>query len=223
MLETSSLTPFASFFAGILSVLSPCILPLLPIILAYSTGDSKIRPLAIVVGLSISFTLMGVAASAFGAFFIPHINNLMIIAEITIVLIGISMLLEKDIFFIFTHYTGKLQGQGRAYTENRGLIGGLVIGSSLGIVWIPCVGPILASILTIVALQGNVVYGGGLLFIYSVGFAIPMLLIAYSANISGDRLRRVAGIDIKLKKAAGAILVITGLWMIYSSHLVVYL
>jgi cytochrome c biogenesis protein CcdA len=91
---------------------------------------------------------------------------------------------------------------------------------ALGIVWIPCVGPILASILTIVALKSDIYYGSGLLFIYSIGFAIPMLIIAYSAKISGDRLSRLSGFDVKLKKVAGAILVIAGLWMIYSSHLV---
>jgi cytochrome c-type biogenesis protein len=220
MLETSTVTPLASFFAGVLSVLSPCVLPLLPIVLAYSTGQSKLRPLAIITGLTISFTTMGIVASAFGAVFLPYIDKLRIIAEITIILIGLGMLMEKDMFGFLSQYTGKIRTSGMLPDGEKGLFGGLAVGMALGIVWIPCVGPILASILTIVALKSDIYYGSGLLFIYSIGFAIPMLIIAYSAKISGDRLSRLSGFDVKLKKVAGAILVIAGLWMIYSSHLV---
>ena len=217
MLETTSLTPIAAFFAGIVSVLSPCVLPLLPIVLAYSTGNSKFRPLAIIIGLAISFTIMGVAASAFGTLFLPYIGKLRIIAEIMIILIGLSMLMEKEIFGFFLQYTGKI------HSEGKGLLGGLVVGASLGIVWIPCVGPILASILTLVALESNIIYGAELLLIYSLGFAIPMVLIAYSAKLSGDRLSSLSKFDIELKKAAGTILVVVGLWMVYTNHIVAHI
>jgi cytochrome c biogenesis protein CcdA len=126
---------------------------------------------------------------------------------------GISMLMQKDVFSFLSQYTGKV------HAEGKGLIGGLIIGASLGIVWIPCVGPILASILTLVALEGNVLYGAGLLLIYSMGFAIPMLIIAYSAKLSGDRLSKISEYDIELKKGAGVVLIIVGLWMVYSNHL----
>ncbi|WMW24080.1 cytochrome c biogenesis CcdA family protein [Methanolobus sediminis] len=213
MVDASTLTPLASFFAGIVSVLSPCVLPLLPIVLAYSTGNSKLRPLAIIAGLTLSFTIMGVAASAFGEYFLPYLGELRIIAELIIIFMGISMLMQKDVFASLSQYTGKI------HAEGKGLIGGLVIGVSLGIVWIPCVGPILASILTLVALEGDVFYGAGLLFIYAMGFAIPMLIIAYSAKLSGDRLSKISEYDIELKKGAGIVLIIVGLWMVYTNHL----
>ncbi len=217
MLDTASVTPLASFLAGIVSVLSPCVLPLLPIVLAYSTGESRLRPISIIFGLIVSFTVMGVVASAFGALFIPHINKLRILAEVVIILMGLSMLMEKDLMGFLSKYTGRL------HIEGKGLLGGFIIGISLGIVWIPCVGPILASILTLVALESDIYYGSTLLFIYSMGFAIPMGLIAYSAKLSGDRLSELSGFDIKLKKVAGVILIITGLWMIYTNHIVAYL
>ncbi|SFM45044.1 cytochrome c biogenesis CcdA family protein [Methanolobus profundi] len=216
MLETTSLTPIAAFFAGIVSVMSPCVLPLLPIVLAYSTGNSKLRPLAIILGLTISFTAMGIAASAFGEYFLPHLGELRIIAELMIILMGISMLMDKELFAFLLHYTGKI------HAEGKGLFGGLVIGASLGIVWIPCVGPILASILTLVALESNITYGATLLIIYSIGFAIPMIMIAYSAKLSGDKLHRLSEIDMELKKIAGLILVAVGLWMVYTNHLAGY-
>ena len=213
MVDAGTLTPLASFFAGIVSVLSPCVLPLLPIVLAYSTGNSKLRPLAIIAGLTFSFTIMGIAASAFGEYILPYLGEIKIIAELIIILMGISMLMQKDVFSFLSQYTGKI------HAEGKGLTGGLVIGASLGIVWIPCVGPILASILTLVALEGNVLYGAGLLIIYSMGFAIPMLLIAYSAKLSGDKLSKISEYDIELKKGAGFVLIIVGLWMVYTNHL----
>ncbi|MBP1907967.1 cytochrome c biogenesis CcdA family protein [Methanolobus bombayensis] len=216
MVDAGTLTPLASFFAGIVSVLSPCVLPLLPIVLAYSTGNSRLRPLAIIAGLTFSFTIMGIAASAFGEYFLPHLDGLRIVAELIIIFMGTSMLMEKDIFASLSQYTGKV------HAEGNGLIGGIVIGVSLGIVWIPCVGPILASILTLVALEGNVFYGAGLLIIYSMGFAIPMLIIAYSAKISGDRLSKISEYDIELKKGAGVVLIIVGLWMVYTNHIAAY-
>lgn len=217
MLEASSLTPITAFFAGIVSVLSPCVLPLLPIILAYSTGNSKLRPLAIISGLTISFTAMGITASAFGEYILPYLSELRILAEIIIIAMGISMLMDKDIFAFISQYTGKI------HAEGKGLFGGLIIGVSLGIVWIPCVGPILASILTLVALESNITYGAILLIIYSMGFAIPMLLIAYSAKLSGDRLSKLSEYDIELKKIAGAILVFVGTWMVYTNHIAGYI
>jgi len=217
MVDAGTLTPLASFLAGIVSVLSPCVLPLLPIVLAYSTGKSKLRPLAIIAGLAVSFTVMGIAASAFGEYILPYLGELRIIAELIIIFMGISMLMQKDVFLFLSQYTGKV------HSEGKGLAGGLIIGISLGIVWIPCVGPILASILTLVALEGNVFYGAGLLFIYSMGFAIPMLLIAYSAKISGDRLSKISEYDIELKKIAGIVLIVVGLWMIYTNHIAAYL
>lgn len=223
MPEVISITPVASFFAGILSVLSPCVLPLLPIVLAYSTDESKLRPLAIIAGLTISFTMMGIAASAFGALFLPHVNKLRIIAELMIILIGLTMLMEKDIFAFLAQYTGKAHLAGKLCTEEKGLLGGVIIGASLGIVWLPCVGPILASILTIVALESDILYGAALLFIYSMGLGIPMILIAYSAKLSGDKLRRLAGADVQLKKVAGMIMILAGSWMAYTNHFVAYI
>ncbi|WP_292463082.1 cytochrome c biogenesis CcdA family protein [Methanolobus sp.] len=215
--DTFSLGPIASFFAGIVSVLSPCVLPLLPVILAYSAGKGKFRPFAIVLGLSISFTLMGIIASAFGAVLYPHIENLRILAGLLIVIFGISMLFGADIFGIVANYTGKI------HVQKNSPFGGLLLGASLGVIWIPCVGPILGAILAAVALEGNMTYGASMLFIYSIGFAVPMLIIAYSANISSARLSKIARYDAGIKKVAGALLIIAGSWIVYTNAIAAYI
>ncbi|MDP2217524.1 MAG: cytochrome c biogenesis CcdA family protein [Methanolobus sp.] len=209
--DTFTLGPVASFLAGIVSVLSPCVLPLLPVILAYSAGKGKFRPFAIVFGLSLSFTLMGIIASAFGAVLYPHIENLRILAGLLIAIFGISMLFGADIFGIVANYTGKI------HVQNNSAFGGLLLGVSLGVIWIPCVGPILGAILAAVALEGNMTYGASMLFIYSIGFAVPMLIIAYSANISSARLSRIARYDAIIKKVAGVLLILAGSWMVYTN------
>ena len=94
-----------------------------------------------------------------------------------------------------------------------------MLGFSLGVLWIPCVGPFLASILTMVALEGNLANGAFTLSIYSLGFAMPMLLLAYSAHFSSSRIRLISRWDAILKKGAGIVLILVGLWMIRQNHI----
>lgn len=207
-----AISPLAAFGAGILSVLSPCILPLLPAVLASSTGKGKLRPLAIVLGVSISFTLMGVVTSTFGAAFQAYLGQLEILAELLIITMGLSMLFEISLFNSFSRFP-LLAGM-----KDEGPISGLLLGLSLGVLWIPCVGPILASILTMVALEGNAVTGAITLSIYSAGFAVPMLLLAYSAHISTSKIKLISKYDVAFKKGAGIVLLLVGLWMVYQNH-----
>jgi cytochrome c biogenesis protein CcdA len=208
-----AISPVAAFGAGIVSVLSPCILPLLPAVLATSAGKSKLRPLAIVLGVSISFTIMGVVTSAFGAVFQSYIGQLKVVAEILILIMGLALLMEISLFNSFSKFPllGEMNGEGA--------VSGFLLGLSLGVLWIPCVGPILGSILTMVAVKGNAATGALTLSIYSLGFAIPMLVLAYSAHFSSSKIRTIAKYDSILKKVIGIILVSVGLWMVYQNHL----
>ncbi len=210
---TTDIDPLAVLLAGMLSVLSPCTLPLLPAILAFSTKDGKYRPVAVIIGLILSFTTMGIVTSAFGALLIRYIPYLHLVASITIVLFGTVMLFDLQVINRLSSLTGKI------HTEKQGLLGGVLLGLSLGIIWIPCVGPLLGSVLVLVAVQGNLAYGASLLIIYSIGFAVPMLIIAYSANVSSAKLRSIARYDFIVKKIAGVILIVVGMWMAYTSQL----
>ncbi|WP_321420287.1 cytochrome c biogenesis CcdA family protein [uncultured Methanomethylovorans sp.] len=212
---TTDISPLAILLAGIISVLSPCTLPLLPAILAFSTKEGKYGPLAVIAGLVIAFTSMGVVTSAFGALLISYIPYLHLIASITIVLFGIVMLFDLQVFNWLFIFTSKVHN-----SKKQGILGGVLLGLSLGIVWIPCVGPLLGSVLVLVAVHGNLAYGASLLFIYSIGFALPMLIIAYSANVSAMRLRNIARYDFFVKKIAGILLVVAGLWMAYTSQMI---
>jgi cytochrome c biogenesis protein CcdA len=208
----SDFLPVAAFFAGVVSVLSPCILPVIPAVFAYSTEKGKFRPLAIVLGLSLSFTSMGIITSLFGATLTSYLDLLYIFAEVLLITMGISLLFDLNIFNVFGNFSSL------ANSKKEGLFGGLLLGLSLGIVWLPCVGSVLGSILTMVAVSGKVVYGALMLFIYSVGFSIPMLLVAYSASFSSKRLQKVSKYGFPLKKAAGLIVLGVGFYMVYQNH-----
>ncbi len=205
--------PAAAFGAGIVSILSPCVLPLLPVVFAYSTEKGRMRPLAIILGLSLSFTFMGIITSAFGATFRSYEYLLRVIAEVLILTMGSAMLFDLNLFNFFGNFSSLAQNR-----EKSGVFGGFLLGMSLGVVWIPCVGPFLGSILTMVAVEGDIAYGGLMLFIYSMGFALPMLLLAYSANVSSARLRDVSQYGKVLKKIASFVIIGVGLWMVYSNH-----
>lgn len=211
---TTDISPLAVLLAGIVSVLSPCTLPLLPAILAFSTKEGKQSPLAVIAGLVISFTAMGVITSAFGALLIRYVPYLHLIASVTIVVFGIVMLFDLQVFNRLSTVTSKVHN-----SKKHGLMGGILLGLSLGIIWIPCVGPLLGTVLVLVAMQGSLAYGATLLFIYSIGFAVPMLIIAYSANVSSMRLRTIARYDFIVKKIAGILLILTGLWMANTSQI----
>lgn len=208
----SDFLPVAAFFAGLVSVLSPCILPVIPAVFAYSTEEGKFRPLAIVLGLSVSFTSMGIVTSLFGATLTAYLDLLYIFAEALLITMGISLLFDLNIFNVFGNFSSL------ANSRKEGLFGGLLLGLSLGVVWLPCVGSVLGSILTMVAVSGKVAYGALMLFIYSIGFSIPMLLVAYSASFSSTRLQKVSKYGFPLKKAAGIIILGVGFYMVYQNH-----
>lgn len=215
-MDLTGVTPIATFVAGIISVFSPCVLPLLPAILAYSTEKGSLRPMAIVVGLSLSFITMGIVTSMVGAVFRQYLAYLSIVAAGVIIVLGISLVFELGM-------PRFLSSLSNLHMEGKGLLGGLLLGLSLGIIWMPCVGPILGAILTLVAVEGDIIYGALMLFIYSLGFAIPMLLVAYSASFSSARLGAVSRYDIAIKKIAGVALIAVGVWMVYTSPLVAML
>ena len=206
--------PLIAFAAGIVSILSPCVLLVLPAIMASSTERGKYRPLAIVLGLSISFTTMGLLASAFGSVFQSFKDYLDATAIIVILTIGTWML-----FDLHLPYTAPRLGIIRAVSDKsyrlptEGVVSGLFLGLSLGIVWLPCTGAVLGTILTWVAAKGDVLIGGLLLLSYSLGFAVPMLGIAYSTKLS-SAVVGAAGKTVWVKRVAGLVLIVVGVYLI---------
>ena len=146
---------------------------------------------------------MGVVTSAFGAAFQTYIGQLKILAEIMILLMGFALLFEISLFNSFSKFP-LLAGM-----NEEGPVSGFLLGLSLGVLWIPCIGPILGSILTMVALEGSAISSGALtLSFYSLGFALPMLVLRIlSPLFILKNPRLISKYDAVFKKGAGIILV----------------
>src|SRR5437868_3042802 len=137
-----------AFLAGIVTILSPCILPILPIVLSGSVGGSKRRPFGIIVGFVISFTFFTLFLTTLVKLTGISPDALRIGAALVLLLFGITLLVPK--FQVLTEklFT-RLSQFGPRANPNAGFLGGFVIGLSIGLIWVPCVGPIMASVIAL--------------------------------------------------------------------------
>jgi cytochrome c biogenesis protein CcdA len=204
-----------AFLAGVVTVATPCVIPILPPLLAGSVGH-RLRPLLIVSGSAITFTLMGGLFSAIGVATggYGRIMRLFFIALI----IGFGVIwVDQDLNELYTKYSSMILGKfvKNPRPQKDSLMGAFVLGLSLGIVWIPCVGPILGAVLSFVALQGNLVSGSLMLISYSIGLGLPMLAIAYGGKHISKEVEWTKKNSVKIEKIAGWVLILTGLSMLF--------
>jgi cytochrome c biogenesis protein CcdA/thiol-disulfide isomerase/thioredoxin len=173
-----------AFLSGVFTVLSPCILPVLPIILAAGTATGKWRPWGIIAGLILSFTFFTLALTA-----IVHTTQISAdffryFAVVLILAFGLIMILPA-LSDWFAKITSPLANLGlhiqKSQTEN-GFSGGFVLGIALGLLWTPCAGPILASVSTLAATQSINVDTILITLFYSIGAGIPMFLIVFGGG-----------------------------------------
>lgn len=222
-MEPSNLSIFIVFLAGIVTIFKPCCLPLVPVIFSGS-GGHKLRPLSIVSGLTLSFTTMGVLVSAFGATFGAYTDYLRYTAILFIIIMGLA-LFDDDVNMEFMKISGRIT---QGLRENFGflnsfsskmpegsLTGGFFLGMSLGVLWIPCVGPILGAVLALVASAGDMTYGALMLFVYSVGMSLPMLSIAYYGKKVTNRYKWFSRNGELFKKLSGLVLIIVGIMLLF--------
>lgn len=173
-----------AFLAGVITILSPCILPVLPIILfpaVQGRKTGKSRPFGIVIGFVISFTFFTLFLSSIVRLINIPADSLRLFAVIVIAGFGISFLIPKFQLLLEKIFSVLAQFAPRSQT-NTGFIGGIIIGISLGLLWTPCVGPILASVISL-ALIGTITFDAFLITLaYSIGTAIPMFIIIYGGQ-----------------------------------------
>jgi len=210
------------FAAGLVTILKPCCLPLVPAVMSGSAGG-KFRPIAVVTGMTLSFTLMGTLVSAFGSAFAGFADTLRSLSILFIITMG-AVLFDEDINMEFIKLSSSItQGLrnnvgflNRSNSSESGIFSAFFLGMSLGVVWIPCVGPILGAVLAYVASVGNVTYGAWMLFVYSVGMSLPMLSIAYFGKKVTNRYKWFMRNGEMLKKLAGLLLIIVGIMLLFN-------
>jgi cytochrome c-type biogenesis protein len=215
-----------ALFAGLLSFLSPCVLPLVPPYLCFLGGitfdqltdeaaaDSGVArrvffaAVAFVLGFTLVFTAMGATASAIGQLLARHMTLMAQFAGVIIIVLGLHFL---GVFRI-----GLLMREARFHPEAKpaGLLGAFVIGIAFAFGWTPCVGPALAAILFVAGSDDDVLYGASLLAVYALGIGIPFLAAAFAIRPFMGFLRRFRSQLGRVEQVMGGLLVVTGLLFI---------
>lgn len=211
----------AALIAGLVSFLSPCVLPLVPPYLVFLAGTSLERlagnepaprvkretvlaALLFVAGFSTVFVALGASASVIGSLLRAYSGSLATVAGVAIIVMGLHFLGITPIAF--------LQRQKRLdVVKPVGLWGAYVIGLAFAFGWTPCIGPILAAILAVAASEQTVAKGAGLLAVYSLGLGIPFVIAAFAIEPFAAFLARFKNYLHRVEQVMGALLVLTGI------------
>jgi cytochrome c-type biogenesis protein len=225
---SSNVSIAAALFAGLLSFLSPCVLPLVPPYLVYLAGatleryadagpnagpnarpmprvrhETILAALLFVAGFSTVFVALGASASAIGVLIQRYSAELAIAAGIIIIAMGLH-------FLGLTRIAPMMREKRWEMAKPVGLWGAYVMGLAFAFGWTPCIGPILAAILAVAASRETVAKGAGLLAVYSAGLGIPFLIAAFAVEPFSAFLARFKRHVAKVEMAMGVLMVLTG-------------
>lgn len=204
-----------AFLAGVVTVLSPCILPLLPIILSSADGSGKQRPFGVVVGFVASFTFFTLFLSTIVKLSGIPAESLRFISIAVLSIFGLSLLIPKiqlQLEILFSRFAN-LMPTGQA---NGGFWSGVLVGLSLGLLWTPCVGPILASVISL-AITGSVDAQAFLITLaYAFGTAIPMFIIMLAGSTALRKVPWLVRNTAKIQKAFGVLMILTAVGIFFN-------
>src|SRR5690242_6035726 len=211
----------AALIAGLVSFLSPCVLPLVPPYLIYLAGTSlerfadqepepRVRRETVlaaalfVAGFATVFVALGASASVIGSLIRAYSEPLSIVAGVIIIVMGLHFLGLTPIAWL--HHQKRLE-----VAKPVGLWGAYVIGLAFAFGWTPCIGPILAAILAVAASEQTVSRGASLLAVYSLGLGIPFIIAAFAIEPFAAFLSRFRNYLHRMEQVMGALLVLTGI------------
>ena len=198
-----------ALLAGVVTIAAPCTLPVLPILLGASVGHSgRTRPAMIALGFVISFSAVALLLSWITRVFDFDPNVLRNGALVLLLGFGLLMIWPAPFEWLSIRIAWLTNGRGADnVAAHQGNIGGFVLGTTLGLVWTPCAGPVLGSILTIVATSSDTAWASALLIAYAIGAAVPMLAIAYGGQAVTTRVRSIARISPRLQQGFGVVVI----------------
>jgi cytochrome c-type biogenesis protein len=214
----------AALIAGLVSFLSPCVLPLVPPYVIYLTGATiehleneesvsasrravMTSALLFVLGFSTVFILLGASATLIGGLIRTWSAELSILAGIVIIVMGLHFLGLTRISLLMRE--GRLP-----IPKPVGMWGAYIMGLAFAFGWTPCIGPILAAILSIAAAEATVTKGAGLLAVYSAGLGIPFLIAALLIEQFSALFARMKGHLVNVERGMGVLMVITGIFFL---------
>ena len=213
-METLPLTHLAlSLAAGSLTTLSPCVFPILPLVLGGAVQQNRLAPVAMGIGMAASFAMIGLFLGALGPALNIDPDHVRIFGAVLLIAFGVVMLVPQ-LNARFTKWMMPIASSANnASTKLDGgsLGGAFLLGGVLGLVWSPCSGPLLASALTLVASEVGAARGAIILGLFGTGAAIPLVAVAYASRSGINRARNwVLGNIDGIKKAFGVLILFAG-------------
>ena len=214
------------FVAGILSFFSPCVFPLLPVyagVLVEDTGNRHLslgkfkiylkpalKTLCFIAGISIVFIALSVGASSLGVLF--HHPAVTIIMGIFVIIMGLHQTGIITIPQLYKQKTLSFDKDGKA--GERGYLGAFLLGLGFSFGWTPCIGPVLSTVLVIAAGSGQAFFGVSLMALYSLGLAIPFILVSLAATPIMKHFAKLKKHMITLKRIGGILIIMMGVLLI---------
>lgn len=203
-----------SLAAGSLTTLSPCVFPILPLVVGGAVQGNRLAPVAMGIGMAASFSLIGLLLGALGPALGIDSESIRQFGAVLMLAFGAIMLIP----WLGQRFTEAVMpiassaNTASAKLDGSSLFGALALGGLLGLVWSPCSGPLLGSALTLVASDGGAAGGALILGIFGLGAAIPLVAVAYASRSGFSRARGwVMGRVDLIKKAFGVLILLTGL------------
>lgn len=206
-MSTSSLSVGLAFLAGMLTVLSPCVLPILPILVGRSLQSHRYGAVALVMGLVGGFAVAGSLLAFTSQWVVGFASGLRTGAIALLLLMGLLALFPTVSYRLFQ----KLRLTGLKEPERKGLWGEFWLGTQLGLLWTPCAGPVLGSIVVLAAVQQQVSQVFGLLLAYGLGASLPLLAIAYSGRYVGRSILKLRPYSAALQRIGGGLVAATAI------------
>ncbi len=220
---TGDLSLLIAFSAGLLSFLSPCVLPLIPSYLAFLLGDytdqkkkdknySILPALIFILGFTLIFILLGLSATFIGKFLLKNQVILRKISGVIIIIFGLHI--SGIIKLKWLYYEKKLS----ITRKSNKYLQSFILGLGIALAWTPCIGPILSSILIVASNSQNLLAGGFLLLIYSAGFALPFLVTALAAKKILPAIKKMNKYLNYINIASGILIIILGI-LVFTNNL----
>ena len=216
--------PIFAYIAGLLTLINPCVLPVLPIILGSAINENKFAPIALAAGMSVSFVIFGLTVATIG-----HSIGLTeaLLADIgATVMLGFGIVLVTPMFsrrfeLAFAGFAGSANQTMNSVNLN-GMKGQFLGGTLLGAVWSPCIGPTLGGAIALASQGQNLIWSGTIMVFFALGVSTVIIGLGIGANSTlRKRTQLLSGLAEKSKLIMGSIFIVVGLMILFKIHYVI--
>ena len=209
------------YLAGLLTLINPCVLPVLPIVLATALQVNRFGPIALAAGMSLAFVSLGIIVSAFGAALGIHPETISRTAAFLMIGFGVVLLVPRAVV-LFSWLTDGVSSHADSQLnsmDQSGLRGQFFAGVLLGALWSPCIGPTLGGAIALASGGGSLLWSTSIMISFAVGVSNVIFLLAYGTrSILKRRKRLMRNLSVSARNILGWILILVGMMILFKVH-----